>query len=334
MPEAKRSIIQRAGTFARFFAQQRARLPSLAGGLQPPEPTAAIVLTGAEPGWTASGLAVAAGEKFKVRASGHAWLAKGLGLVLTPASSIFVRIGGKGPVRRLGTDEWVFEAWTDGEVELLSKALSEFANEDGELLPGKRPAMKPGLGVSVTQCGDPPSSANEPDGWNYLWRIGQARVFSGETDDVEVMLNGSVGILQRTIDQPLTADTQISWEWLIEQLPSELPEDLAFTHDYISIAVEFENGRDLTYMWSAGLDEGHIFRCPLDWWCDWETHWVLRSGADGLGNWHHEKRNIAQDYRAALGEPAPQRIMRVWLIANSVFQRRKAKARFRNIRVG
>ena len=334
MPETKRSILQKAGTFARFVRQQRRAVSDLASSLTPPDPNAPLLIDGSEQDWTASGLRVSSGDRFRISASGHSWLAKGLGLVFDPSSGLFVRIGGKGPIHRIGDNDWVFEAWADGEVELLSKGLSEFADDNGTLLPGKRPAMKPGIGVRIEHAEDEPSETGAPPDWNYFWRIGEARVFTGANDDIEITLDESVGILQREVDLPLTGNLSLEWDWLVESLPSSLPEDLAFTHDYLSIAVEFENGRDLTYMWSAGLDEGHIFRCPLDWWCDWETHWVLRSGEQGLGEWRREKRAIAADYREALGEPVPERVVRVWLIANNVFQRREARAKFRNIRVG
>lgn len=332
MPETKRSVLQRTGTFLRFMRQQRARLPELQAGACKPDPSAPIVLTGGEPDWTASGLGVREGESFRVIASGHHWMSKGLGLVFDPVITLFVRIGGA-PARRIGSENWVFEAWADGEVELLSKGLSEFADEAGNLLPGKRKALLPGIGVRIERTNDPASEYAPPNGWKYLWRTGEAQIYSGAPDDIEITLDREAGILRKEIDLPLTDTSSLEWDWLIENLPSPLPEDLAFTHDYISIAVEFENGRDLTYMWSAGLDEGHIFRCPLGWWCDWETHWVLRSGQGGLGDWHSERRMIAADYREALGEPLPQRIVRVWLIANNAFQRFPANARFRNIRV-
>jgi len=333
MPETKRSLLQRVGTFARFVRQQRAALPALTASLVPPDPDAPLRIDGSEQGWSASGLRVERGQSFRITASGHGWIANGIGLVLDPPASLFVRIGGKAPIHRIAANQWIFTAWADGEVEVLSKGLSEFADKDGTLLPGKRPATKPGFGVRVEAVEAPASDNGAPPDWNYLWRIGQARAFTGEHDDVAITLDASVGILQRAVDLPLEEDTVLSWDWLIDSLPSNLPEDLAFTHDYLSIAIEFENGHDLTYMWSAGLDEGHVFRCPLDWWCDWETHWVLRSGEQGLGEWHNEKRRVAADYRAALGEPVPERVVRVWLIANNVFQRKPARARFRNIRV-
>lgn len=333
MPETKRSLLQRAATFARFYRQQRARLPQLEAHACKPDPSAPILLTGGEAGWIGSGLAVQKGDRFRVKASGHHWMAKGLGLVFDPVITLFVRIGGS-PVRRIGNEDWVFEAWADGEVELLSKGLSEFADEAGNLLPGKRKALLPGIGVRLERTEDPASNYAPPDDWNYLWRIGEAQIFTGLPDDIAITLDREGAIVRRDVDLPLTETTSLEWDWLIENLPSSLPEDLAFTHDYISIAVEFENGRDLTYMWSAGLDEGHIFRCPLGWWCDWETHWVLRSGQEGLGAWHSERRMVAADYREALGEPLPQRVVRVWLIANNAFQRFPAKAHFRDIRLG
>jgi len=60
---------------------------------------------------------------------------------------------------------------------------------------------------------------------------------------------------------------------------------------------------------------------------------VVRSGAAGLGQWRDESRAIAADYAEAIGGDMPRRVVKVWLIANSVFQRRAGRARFRSIRV-
>jgi hypothetical protein len=40
-------------------------------------------------------------------------------------------------------------------------------------------------------------------------------------------------------------------------------EDTLPTHDYLSVAVEFENGQDLSYFWSAALPPESNFRCPI-----------------------------------------------------------------------
>lgn len=333
MRETKRPMIARAATFLRFLRRQRGRSGSIASGLTAPDPAAPIRLDGSETGWTATGHRVASGEAFRMVATGHQWLAKPLGLVIEPRATVFLRIGNSA-IRKLVADDAVYEAWDEGEIYVLTKALSEFADERGTLLPGKRNVQGPGIALRVESTTAPPSTTGQPEGWTYLWRLGDGRIYTGDPEDIAVSTHGDVGILQHEVDVPLTPDIALSWDWLIERLPSDLPEDLAFTHDYLSIAVEFENGRDLTYMWSAGLPEGHVFRCPLDWWCERETHWTLRSGPAGLGQWHSERRSIAADYAEALGEPLPARVVRVWLIANSIFQRGHGKGRFARIRIG
>lgn len=333
MREGKRSAGARAMTFMRFIGQQRRALPALSRSMTPPDALAPLRLSGAETGWVSSGHRVRRGECFRVEASGYQWLARPLALVIEPRSTVYMRIGGR-HLRKLVSGDAVYEAWADGEVEFLTKALSEFADDDGSLLPGKRSMQGPGIGLRISASNGPPTDPGTPQGWRYLWRIGEGRIYAGAGEEIAVSTQGDVGILQREVDLALTEDLRLEWDWLIERLPSSLPEDLAFTHDYLSIAVEFDNGRDLTYMWSAGLPEGHVFRCPLGWWCDRETHWVLRAGGNGLGQWHSEGRTIAADYREALGEPLPRRVARVWLIANSVFQRSAGLARFRDIRVG
>jgi hypothetical protein len=57
---------------------------------------------------------------------------------------------------------------------------------------------------------------------------------------------------------------------------------------------------------------------------------VVRSGPEGLGLWHEERRNLLVDYRRYMGEP-PARIVRVWLIANSIFQRGEGVCEYADI---
>jgi hypothetical protein len=61
---------------------------------------------------------------------------------------------------------------------------------------------------------------------------------------------------------------------------------------YLSIAVEFENGQDLTYYWSAALPEETAYRCPLPWWDRHETHIAMRSGSAGLGTCDEPPSNV------------------------------------------
>ena len=330
MAETTRGLFARAGTFLRFVRRQRREMARIRAGLADPDPAVALLIDGSESGWRPTSRKVRQGERFRLTARGHQWRAKPLGLVIEPQATLWMRIGG-GTIRKVLEADATYEAWGDGEIEVFSKSLSEWADQNGALLPGKRQLQKPGISVDIRATGQPPTAPNALSEWAHLWRLGEGRIFTVDGGTVRVSTQGDVGILRKEVDVPLRESTRLSWEWLIDSLPSEIAEDLAFTHDYLSLAIEFDNGRDLTYMWSAELPVGRTFRCPLNWWCERETHVVARSGRVGLGSWQREAREPAADYREALGGPPPQRIIAIWIIANTVFQRGQGTATFRNI---
>jgi Protein of unknown function (DUF3047) len=103
------------------------------------------------------------------------------------------------------------------------------------------------------------------------------------------------------------------------------------THDYMSIAVEFDNGRDITFFWSHDLPVGQSFHCPLPGWDHRETHVVARSGTADLGKWLSEEKNLTEFYGKAVGGTMPKRITRVWLIAVSLFQHGEGQSQFGEI---
>jgi hypothetical protein len=57
---------------------------------------------------------------------------------------------------------------------------------------------------------------------------------------------------------------------------------------------------------------------------------VVRTGDADLGRWVEEEVAVRHDYSAAVGEP-PERIVGVWLIALSLFQRRRGRCAYRVI---
>jgi hypothetical protein len=75
---------------------------------------------------------------------------------------------------------------------------------------------------------------------------------------------------------------------------------------------------------------GTGYDCPLPNWKGIEYHVVVKSGKHGLGQWQDERRNLYQDYCKYMGEP-PARITRVWLIANSIFQRGEGSCSYSKI---
>jgi len=309
--------------------------------------------------WRGTGMAVKRGESFSVFADGAVWISRLLGVGAEPKLALWLRIARTGPIRKMIDNASSFEAWADGEVELCLKPPGEWADANGAFDPayphqggeGEIKAVialwpcpaEDGLAALARQTAFAASAAMAatrsapPADWTYLWRLGDGAIYEPSTEGgkpaIHVHTHGDVGILQYAVDMPLADDTVLEWRWRVERLPSDLPEHIQPTHDYLSIAVEFENGRDLTYYWSSSLAEGTVFHCPLPWWSERETHWVLRSGTTDLGRWLSERRNVKADYEKAIGGPLLSRIVRVWLIANSVFQRGHGIADFADIAV-
>ncbi|MFM9936801.1 MAG: DUF3047 domain-containing protein [Novosphingobium sp.] len=204
--------------------------------------------------------------------------------------------------------------------------------------------------IPAAQAAPPPARtpglAPPPAGWAYLPELapyGPADIFhivrahagdQGPAIQMRVHTAKNVGILTRDVDVPLGATTQLGWRWKVDQIPSKLIETDPAHHDYFSIAVKFDNGRDLTYMWSAGLTQDFGFDCPLPGWTGREYHVVVRSGAGDLGTWLAEKRDVSADYAKYVGGKAPARIVQVWFIANTILQQGKANARFGDITLG
>lgn len=170
-----------------------------------------------------------------------------------------------------------------------------------------------------------------PPGWKYLWEVGEAEAFAAtEEGAIRCEIADDAAIVQKAAAAPLTPETRLRWSWKVDRLPSERAEDSVANHDYVSLAVEFDNGQDLTYLWSAALAPEFSYRCPISSWRNRETHLVIRCGAGDLGRWINEERALWQDYRRAVGTP-PARIVALWLIAVSIFRHGVARAEYRNI---
>jgi len=176
-----------------------------------------------------------------------------------------------------------------------------------------------------------------PFGFQYIWELGQGNIFEAFSEDnrsgVHAETIDEAGIIKFPMDIALRQDIQIRFDWLYHRIPAVGSETLAHFHDYASIAVEFDNGQDITWFWSRDLEPMTFFRCPLSGWEKIETHIVLQSGTKGLGEWHSHERNLVDDYLMTVGGKLPKKIVGVWIIGNSVFQRQHGEARFANIKI-
>ena len=179
------------------------------------------------------------------------------------------------------------------------------------------------------------TAVSPPGGWDYLWYLGPGEIYRpARTPDgapaIRCDTHGDVGIRRRAVDVALQPGVRLDWRWRVDRLPADLREDSLPSHDYLSIAVEFDEGQDLTYYWSAALPVGTVYRCPLPTWRDKETQVVVRSGATDLGRWLDESRDLHEDYHRIIAGPA-RSVVRVWLIANSLFLRGRGQCEYAGI---
>lgn len=313
---------------------------------------AIVAVLAASSGWIDTGLDLREGEEASLFSAGVVWLAKELGIGFDAGMALWYRIG-EGTIAKSISTTTSFKAERAGRLMLIAKPPGEWLDETGRFEPGYphtgasgaltvavlvwSASAREGLaklrgadesGFAAREIARLNVRAPPVPGWRHLWRLGESQIFRADSGDQQpericCQTARDVGILQYPVDAMLDRSTQLAWAWRADELPSKVRENSLPTHDYFSIAVEFDNGRDLTYMWSAALPEGKVFQCPLPWWDKRETHQVVRSDLAKLGAWLEEKQTILDDYERAIGGELPKRIVAVWLIAVSAFSKKQ-----------
>jgi hypothetical protein len=323
-----------------------------------------VDLPATRPPWTDAGWRLDATDVVTWFATGRLYLSRALDLWVPPSFQLWGRVGAAGPVFRGTRETHTFRAKSSGPLQLASYFPGEWATPDGMLGAGASDYDKvsggmtvlllrwaPGVDVAgvLGACDGPDPVQAEaarlatdlqpPNGWDYLWYLGPGEIFRPGTPlpsgqpTLCCDTHGDVGILRRPVHRPLEPGTALWWRWRVDALPADLREDTLPSHDYLSIAVEFDDGQDLTYYWSSALPVGTVFRCPLPTWQDKETHVVVRSGTADLGRWLDESRDVHSDYHRMIDGTA-RSIVRVWLIANSLFLRGRGRCEYAGIEVG
>jgi hypothetical protein len=321
--------------------------------------------------WLDTGLALAAGDRVTLVLDGKVWLSRALNLSFEAPMAVWARIGEDGEVFRGVQATNTCVATTAGSLylklypgERWLDAKGHYLGEPASINPDA------GGGVSVAlilwrhdadvrtvlrQLIDSDATAwwaagelerqtrdarQPPVGWHYLWELGSSPVYAEVTPArssgaparaIDLHTCNDTAILQKDVSIELTPTTELLWTWKADRLPSTVAEDTLPTHDYMSIAVEFDNGRDLTFFWSHEMAVDQSFSCPLPGWNHRETHVVARSGTAELGKWIDEKKNIQDYYAKAVGGDIPKRIVRVWLIGVSLFQKGEGSSQIGNI---
>lgn len=310
--------------------------------------------------WKDLGLKPAKGQAVTFLLGGRLWLARDLDLWVEPGTAFHARSRGQRPIYNPMSNTGTMVAAHDGPIE-IARSLAEWRSEDGELwtpedaykqveaniygvalawrggaLKGLKSLLAHGDvgGVIAAEVARIESPRRLPPGWHNLYMLGGGPVIFNDLGNGQISCQShkNAGILQRPVSIELKPDTKLNWRWIIEELPSLHPENEFATHDYLSIGAEFDDGQDLTYIWSQGLPTGTAFRCPFPRWTPVETHMAIRSGATGLGAWQGEERDLYADYNDHIGGPAKS-IVRIWLLGVTVIQRRQGSCRFADIQI-
>ena len=328
------------------------------------------------PPWFDTGLDLNAGESVSVFAIGRTYLSHDLNLWLNPDMQLWFRVGELGNVFRGTRYSHTFLVHEPGRLFLGNYFPGEWTTRTGATAVGTdsyrqmdggilvlvvRWAVQPSEGLKrLVALGDvaslmaleierPENPISPPHGWEYLWFLGPAEIYtagppSPQRPSIVCYTHEDAGILHKDVSLPLTQDARLRWAWKVNILLCQSRENLLQNHDYLSIAVEFDNGQDLTYFWSAELAPETGFRCPIPTWTARETHVVVRSGQHGLGRWCQDERSLYTDYQRFIGTPGrrdevadarlvqpPKQIVRVWLIANSMFRRQEGQCEYGSI---
>ena len=321
-------------------------------------------LPGEELPWRETDFYIKSGENITIIAKGKVDIFRQFNVSFSPKLQLWLRIGDSGDIFNGPQDTFSFTADSSGKL-YIANYLQDWVDIKGNTdrfieRNYKRLKVQGGISILVIKwntetlegleklavIGDYDdllknelerllNPVHAPEGWTYLWSVGDSDVFrdcnrNKEEEKICCNAKGQAAILQKEASLSLTPDTILYWSWKIDKLPSEKAEDMLFYHDYLSIAVEFNNGQDITYHWSSELPVESSYRCPFPTWNNRETHIVIRSGKDGLGTWLDEQRNLFEDYKKSVGDP-PEKIVRIWLIASTQIQNVEGKIEFTNI---
>lgn len=275
-------------------------------------------INGADLPWINIGLDAMKGQQVTFLITGRWWISRDRDLWFRPGLGFHIRTHGQRPIFSPGTETTTITLSHDGPIE-MARLASLTADEDGRLtipVDAYRKADVKITGVALLWRGDAAAGLARlagngsevdglvaaelrrlelgrrlPDGWSNLFLLGggEEHFARDANGDIVCESAGSASIIQRPLSLPFLSKPKLGWRWKVDQLPSALPVDQAAVHDYLSIGVKFEDGQDLTYIWSAALPLGKVFRRPLPGWDAVETHMVVDSGVTMEANRCHSE---------------------------------------------
>lgn len=231
--------------------------------------------------WTPTGLNLQPGQQVSTFASGRVWRSRVLDLFVPPQFALWFRVGVNGEVFNSTRDTNTFsvKSGEKGELYLANQFPAWWQEKSGRVVgdlaiyenggDGKIEVLvvvwKDGVDVGKllsnlstdsefikTESQRPPaeSATNLPPEWYHFWFLGTSTLYSSLSTQehkkcIHAKPDKSIGILMRDLGPTPVFEkgVKVKWDWKIDALPSRLREDTTFSHDYLSVAFEFENGR-------------------------------------------------------------------------------------------
>ena len=282
------------------------------------------------PPWTPSGIELSTGDQISIFSAGRASIADQPNVWVGSHFSLWMRIGPQGEIFRAPGRSYTFTVGAGGQLYLSSLFPGDWADRHGALATNPRAYERvagtlavlvmrwridpragldrlahygsAGAAIVHAQAERLKNPATTPAGWHYLWSIGDSGIFdSGQSAAGEPIIRcrmrDDAAILQRPVQLKFDSAVKLRWAWKIDALPTARPEDAVASHDYLSVAVEFDNGQDLTYLWSAAMAPESSFRC---------RHSAMARARDPSGH------AIGDGTARTMGQRRTQRMGRLW----------------------
>ena len=132
-----------------------------------------------------------------------------------------------------------------------------------------------------------------------------AIVLDGGRPVLHLATDGEPMRLGRELKIDLTRTPWLVWEWKPLRLPDGGDVRIRRRNDQAArVMLVFEGMKGILYIWDStapvGVEEGpeslELFQRVLI---------VVRSGADGVGQWHRERRDVEKDFRRVVGTDPP-----------------------------
>lgn len=161
-------------------------------------------------------------------------------------------------------------------------------------------------------------------------------VDDGGDQAIKLGTESSSFALEKSIAVDLTRTPYIEWEWKVTVSPaggdfsSPDTDDQAGQLLVVFPKTFFERRKVISYIWDPTAPKGTMGAGAGPIYLNVKAI-VVESGADRIGHWVVEKRNVVEDFRALYGE-IPERAVAIRLQINSQHTKTVAEAFWRTIR--